>query len=191
MRRRELTQALEGRGDQTPMVFCWSRNREMSRTVMHARATQATRGVVREPTEIYGAGKQAIVARLRHLRQQLEDGMAPESWTDLEVPAFILLADVCDVLRLTSAEKDAVLGEDGRQRQDAMLDERIRPRPLNERQLHALAEVERRGRLANGDLHQVFPHLSAEAIRLDLSDLVRRGLMRRHGRCRGTTYTLA
>ncbi len=191
MKRTELTQALEGTAGQTPVVFCWSRNREMSGTLMYARATQATRGVVREPSEIYGAGKQAIVARLRHLRQQLEDGMAPEPWADLEVPAYILLADVCDALRLTEGEKAVVLGGDGRQRQDAMLSQRVRPGPLNERQLHALAEAQRRGRLANGDLHQVFPHLSAEAIRLDLAGLVERGLMRRHGRCRGTTYTLA
>ena len=148
---------------------------------------------LRERTEHYIVRKdhQAVVARLRRLRRELAAGMAPEPWTDLEVPAHIILADVCDALCLTSDEKAIVLGRDGQQRQDAILSECIQPRPLNERQLHALAEVQRRGRLTNGDLQQLFPYLSAETLRLDLADLVRRGLVRRHGRCRGTIYTQA
>jgi hypothetical protein len=151
----------------------------------------SVRAGVYESAESYFTGNQAIVARLRHLRQELEEGMAPDPWTDLEVPVHTILSDVCDILRLSASEKSKVLGLAGQQRQDAFLDESIEPRPLNERQIQALYLAQRRRRITNGDLQRVFPHLSAEAIRLDLADLVRRGLLRRHGRCRGTVYTLA
>ena len=100
------------------------------------------------------------------------------------------LADICDALHLTANEKAEVLGAEGQQAQDGILAERIRPQKrLNERQQQALAEVQQRGHITNGDLQQVYPEVTAETLRLDLVDLVQRGLLRRQGRCRGTVYT--
>lgn len=144
-----------------------------------------------ESIESYGIGNHAIVARLRHFRQQLEDGMASDPWTDLEVSAVTPLADVCDALRLTPREKRTVLGSEGQQKYCASLESRIQPRPLNARQVYALAEAQRHGRLTNGDLEQLLPYPSPGTLRLDLAGLVRRGSLRRHGRCRGMIYTAA
>ena len=152
-------------------------------------------GVVRagthESNESCFTGNHAIVARLRDLRQQLEDEMAPDPWTDLEVSAVTPLADVCDALRLTPGEKKTVLGSEGQHKYCASLESRIQPQPLNARQVYALAEAQRHGRLTNGDPEQLLPYLSPETLRLDLAGLVRRGSLRRHGRCRGMIYTAA
>jgi hypothetical protein len=146
----------------------------------------------RERTEQFIARQhhQAVVNRLRRFREELETGMEPEPWTALEAPAVTFLADICDTLRLTATEKAEVLGADGQQAQDNILAEQIQPQKrLNERQQQALAEVHKRGHLTNGDLQQVYPEVTAETLRLDLADLVQRGLLRRQGRCRGTVYT--
>ena len=147
---------------------------------------------LRERAEQFVAGKhhQAVLDRLRHYREELEAGMEPASWTTLEAPAVTLLADICDALHLTPAEKEKVLGNDGQAAQEAILAERIQPqKQLNERQRQALAEVQQRGHVTNGDLRRVYPEVTAETLRLDLVDLVQRGLLRRQGRCRGTIYT--
>ena len=137
-----------------------------------------------------GKYHQVVVNRLRQYRETLEAGMEPEPWTVLEAPAVTLLADICDALHLTPAEKEKVLGNDGQAAQEAVLAERILPQKrLNERQRQALAEVQQRGHITNGDLRQAFPQVTAETLRLDLVDLVQRGLLRRQGRCRGTVYT--
>ena len=139
---------------------------------------------------VTGQHHQAVVNRLRRFREGLEAEMTPEPWTLLEASAVTLLADICDALHLTPAEKAKVLGNDGQQAQDDILAERILPQKhLNERQRQALAEVQQRGHITNGDLRQVFPQVTAETLRLDLVDLVQRGLLRRQGRCRGTVYT--
>jgi len=133
---------------------------------------------------------QAVVKRLRRFREELEAGMEPEPWTMLEAPAVTFLADICDALDLTAKEKAEVLGTEGHQAQDSILAEQIRPQKhLNERQRQALAEAHQRGYITNGDLQQVYPEVTAETLRLDLVDLVQRGLLRRQGRCRGTVYT--
>jgi hypothetical protein len=147
---------------------------------------------LRERAEQFIAGQhhQAVVNRLCHFRTQLEAEMTPEPWTVLEVSAVTLLADICDVLHLTPAEKAKVLGNGGQAAQEAVLAERIVPhKRLNERQRQALAEVQQRGHITNGDLRQAFPQVTAETLRLDLVDLVQRGFLRRQGRCRGTVYT--
>ncbi len=146
----------------------------------------------RERAEQFIAGKhhQAVVNRLRRFREELEAGTSPESWTMLEAPAVTFLADICDVLHLTAKEKAEVLGADGQQAQDDILIERIRPQKhLNERQQQALVEAQQRGHITNGDLQRVYPEVAAETLRLDLVDLVQRGLLQRQGRCRGTVYT--
>ena len=147
---------------------------------------------LRERAEQFVAGKhhQVVMNRLRHFREELETGMEPEPWTALEAPAVTLLADVCDALHLTSEEKAEVLGADGQQAQDNILAEHIQlPKQLNPRQVQALAEAQQRGHITNSDLRGVFPDVTAETVRLDLVDLVQRGLLRRQGRCRGTIYT--
>ena len=147
---------------------------------------------LRERAEQFVAGQhhQAVVKRLRRFREGLEASMEPESWTMLEAPAVTFLADICDVLHLTANEKAEVLGAAGQQAQDSVLAERIQPQKrLNERQQQALVEVQQRGHITNGDLQQVHPEVTAETLRLDLVDLVQRGLLRRQGRCRGTVYT--
>lgn len=147
---------------------------------------------LRERAEQFVAGKhhEAVVNRLRRFREGLEAEMTPEPWTLLEAPAVTLLADICDALHLTPAEKAKVLGNDGQAAQEAILAERIQPQKrLNERQQQALAEVQQRGQITNGELQRVYPEVTAETLRLDLVDLVQRGLLRRQGRCRGTVYT--
>ena len=147
---------------------------------------------LRERAEQFIAGQhhQAVVKRLCHFRAQLEAEMTPEPWTLLEASAVTLLADICDALHLTLEEKAKVLGNDGQATQEAILAERIQPQKgLNQRQQQALAEAQQRGHITNGDLRQTFPHVTAETLRLDLVDLVQRGLLQRQGRCKGTVYT--
>lgn len=147
---------------------------------------------LRERAEQFIAGQhhQAVVNRLRRFREGLEAEMTPEPWTMLEASAVTLLADICDVLHLTPVEKAKVLGNDGQAAQEAILAERILPQKgLNQRQQQALAEAQQRGHITNGDLRLAFPQVTAETLRLDLVDLVQRGLLQRQGRCKGTVYT--
>ena len=149
---------------------------------------------LRERAEQFIAGQhhQAVVNRLCRFREGLEAEMTPEPWTALEASAVAILADVCGALHLTPAEKAKVLGDDGQAAQDDILAERIQPQKrLNERQRQALAEAQQRGHVTNGDLRRVYPEVTAETLRLDLVDLVQRGLLQRQGRCRGTVYTAA
>ena len=147
---------------------------------------------LRERADQFVAGQhhQAVVNRLRRFREGLEASMKPEPWTMLEAPAVTFLADICDALHLMPNEKAEVLSAVGQQAQDDILAEQIRPQKrLNERQRQALAEVQQRGHITNGDLQQVYPGVTAETLRLDLADLVQCGFLRRQGRCRGTVYT--
>ena len=146
----------------------------------------------RERAERFIAGQhhQAMVNRLQCFREILEAGMSPAPWTTLEAPAVTFLADIYNALHLTPNEKTEVLGAEGQRAQNDILAEQIRPQKrLSERQQQALAEVQQRGHITNGDLQQVYPEVTAETLRLDLVDLVQRGLLRRQGRCRGTIYT--
>jgi len=147
---------------------------------------------LRERAEQFVAGQhhQALVNRLRRFREELEAGLSPEPWTMLEALAVTFLTDICDALHLTANEKAEVFGADGQQAQDSILTERIRAQKrLNERQQQALVEAQQRGYITNSDLQRVYPEVTAETLRLDLGDLVQRGLLRRQGRCRGTVYT--
>lgn len=60
-----------------------------------------------------------VVNRLCEFREKLEDGMSPEVWTDQDIPAVVLLSDICDILHLSEIEKDKVLGQTGK---DALAD---------------------------------------------------------------------
>ncbi|HEY63266.1 MAG TPA: transcriptional regulator [Caldilineae bacterium] len=61
---------------------------------------------------------------------------------------------------------------------------------MNERQLRALQYIQEHGRITNREYRELCPHVSAETLRLDLVDLVERGLLLKIGNKRGTYYIL-
>lgn len=61
---------------------------------------------------------------------------------------------------------------------------------MNERQLKALQYVREHGRITNREYQQLCPDVSPETLRLDLADLVRRGILLKIGDKRGTYYIL-
>ncbi len=61
---------------------------------------------------------------------------------------------------------------------------------MNERQLKAMTYVEQSGRITNSDYRQLCPAVNAETLRLDLSDLVDKGLLLKIGEKKGTYYIL-
>ena len=61
---------------------------------------------------------------------------------------------------------------------------------MNERQMHALAYVREFGRITNREYRDLCPTVSSETLRLDLADLVDKGLLLRVGDKRGTCYIL-
>ncbi|MGD2143396.1 MAG: ATP-binding protein [Anaerolineae bacterium] len=61
---------------------------------------------------------------------------------------------------------------------------------VTERQAKALAYVEKSGRITNREYREICPGLSAETLRLDLADLVERGLLLKIGAKKGTYYIL-
>ena len=61
---------------------------------------------------------------------------------------------------------------------------------MNERQLKALEYVQRNGFISNGDYRQLCPHVGPETLRLDLVDMVSRGVLLKIGDKRGTRYIL-
>ena len=61
---------------------------------------------------------------------------------------------------------------------------------MNERQARALAYLRERGQITNREYQQLCPDVSAETLRLDLADLVDRGVLMRIGAKKGTYYIL-
>jgi len=61
---------------------------------------------------------------------------------------------------------------------------------LNERQIKALAFLQERGRISNRDYHELCPDVTAETLRLDLVDMVDKGVLLRIGDKKGTYYIL-
>jgi ATP-dependent DNA helicase RecG len=61
---------------------------------------------------------------------------------------------------------------------------------MNERQARALTYLRERGQITNREYQQLCPDVSAETLRLDLSDLVTRGVVMRIGAKKGTYYIL-
>lgn len=138
--------------------------------------------------------QRAMVTRLARFRQELEAGTAPEPWTLLEAPLVLILADICDALGLNEPEKAQVLGRAGQGAVAEILETCVTVRPerlLNDRQAKALKYVRRQGVINQSTYRELYPHLSSETLRLDLADLVARGLLHKHGNCRGTYYTAA
>ena len=62
------------------------------------------------------------------------------------------------------------------------------PDTMSERQIRALKYVEDHGRITNREYRQLYPDISAETIRLDLTDMVGKGLLLKIGDKRGTFY---
>ncbi|HTP10846.1 MAG TPA: ATP-binding protein [Anaerolineae bacterium] len=61
---------------------------------------------------------------------------------------------------------------------------------MNERQARALTYLRERGQITNREYQQLCPDVSAETLRLDLADLVTRGVVMRIGAKKGTYYIL-
>jgi len=61
---------------------------------------------------------------------------------------------------------------------------------VNERQARALQYVRDHGRITNKDLQVLCPTVTAETLRIDLSDLVEKGVLMRVGEKKGTYYIL-
>jgi ATP-dependent DNA helicase RecG len=61
---------------------------------------------------------------------------------------------------------------------------------MNERQTLALQYVRDNGSISNRELQQICPDVSSETLRLDLSDLVERGILLKIGSKRGTHYIM-
>ena len=63
-------------------------------------------------------------------------------------------------------------------------------RSMNDRQLKAMEFVQRNGTITNRDYRDLCPHVGQETIRLDLADLVSKGILLKIGDKRGTRYIL-
>ncbi len=61
---------------------------------------------------------------------------------------------------------------------------------MNERQIKAVEFVQREGTITNRDYRELCPHVGAETLRLDLADLVSKGVLLKIGDKRGTRYIL-
>jgi hypothetical protein len=138
---------------------------------------------------------EAVIARLRSFREGLERDMEPEGWLNLEAPMALILSDLCGALGLTEGEMATVLGAEAVLALSEMLETRIRPivsprLPMSDRQARALAFVREHGMLNLSTYRALCPHWSDETLRLDLANLVGRGLLIKNGRKRGTFYTL-
>lgn len=61
---------------------------------------------------------------------------------------------------------------------------------MNERQLKAIEYVQRNRAITNREYRDLCPHVGAETLRLDLADLVNKGVLLKIGEKRGTRYIL-
>jgi ATP-dependent DNA helicase RecG len=61
---------------------------------------------------------------------------------------------------------------------------------MNERQIRALQYLQTYGRITNRDYRELSPEVSPETVRLDLTDLVDKGLVMKIGDKKGTYYIL-
>ncbi len=135
-----------------------------------------------------------VVGRLRRFREELEREMEPEPWMGLEAPMALLLSDVCNALALSENERSMILGQQGERALAEILETRVTSRSPSlprERQDKALAHVREYGKINISAYRQLCPGLSDETLRLDLVNLVKRGLLLKNGAKRGTHYTLA
>lgn len=64
------------------------------------------------------------------------------------------------------------------------------PGQMNERQMKAIEYLQRNGAITNREYRDLCPHVGAESLRLDLADLVDKGVILKIGDKRGTRYIL-
>ena len=64
------------------------------------------------------------------------------------------------------------------------------PSNMNERQMRAMSFLEEHGRITNRDYRQLCPTMNPETLRLDLVDLIDKGLLLKIGDKKGTYYIL-
>ncbi len=64
------------------------------------------------------------------------------------------------------------------------------PTNMNERQMRAMSFLEQQGRITNRDYRRLCPDVNPETVRLDLVDLVEKGLLLKIGDKKGTYYIL-
>ncbi len=64
------------------------------------------------------------------------------------------------------------------------------PTNMNERQMRAMSYLEGNGRITNREYRQICPDVNAETLRLDLVDLIDKGLLLKIGDKKGTYYIL-
>ncbi len=72
-------------------------------------------------------------------------------------------------------------------------DRKVAPRwesNMNERQMRALTHIRESGSIANREYRQLCPDVSPETLRLDLADLVNKGVLLKIGAKKGTYYIL-
>jgi predicted HTH transcriptional regulator len=132
--------------------------------------------------------RKRVVGRLREFRERLEADMLPEPIGALNVSAVVLLSDVCEALGLDEGETAQVLGCGGAA---ALACEMAAVEGvINRRQIQALDIVRKHGSVTLGTYRAVCPGWSDETLRLDLADLVARGLLVKNGAKKGTSYTL-
>ncbi len=73
---------------------------------------------------------------------------------------------------------------------NARVDEERKPRGMNERQVIAINYVKKNGSITNADFRRECADISAETLRRDLADLVRKGKLLKLGMNKGTYYIL-
>ncbi len=61
---------------------------------------------------------------------------------------------------------------------------------MNDRQMKAIDYLQRNGSITNGEYREICPHVVNETLRLDLVDLVNRGILLKIGDKRGTRYIM-
>lgn len=133
-------------------------------------------------------GHKSVMSRLTELRERIEADMLPEPIGALNVSVVVLLADVCEALGLDESETARVLGREGTA---ALACETAAVQNvINQRQVKALDVARKHSQVALSTYRAVCPGWSDETLRLDLADLVERGLLVKNGAKKGTSYTL-
>ena len=133
-------------------------------------------------------GHRSTVKRLIELRERLEVDMFPEPIGALNASAVVLLSDVCEALGLDESETAQVLGVEGAAA--LACETAVSGGVINRRQIEALNLARKYSQVTLGTLRATCPHWSDETLRLDLADLVERGLLVKNGAKKGTSYTL-
>lgn len=138
--------------------------------------------------KIAGAHHKRTVSQLCKLREQLEADMFPEPIGALSVSAVVLLADVCEALGLDESETAQVLGVKGAAA--LACETAVSDGVINQRQIQALGVARKHGQVTLSTFRAVCSDWSDETLRLDLADLVGRGLLTKNGDRKSTHYTL-